>query len=143
MTSQQSRNVPADPTQGTAVAGVAGKSLMTAVARFTLAQGVVVAVLAFVLSRFVWTDAASSHAVIVSAWVAFLVQIVTFAICKLVATQNLIAGWGLGTLLRFATVGVWAFMGVKALGLPSSPALLSLAAFFFVSTLIEPFFLNN
>ena len=123
--------------------GVNGKSLITAVARFTVVQGAIVALLAFCLSRFVWTDAASQHAVTVSAWVAFFVQILTFSICKLVAQQNLIAGWGIGTLLRFATVGVWAFLGIKALGLVPGPALISLAAFFFVSTVIEPFFLNN
>lgn len=123
--------------------GVDGKSLVTAVARFTLAQGVLVALTALALSRFVWTDAASVHAVVVSAWVAFFVQILTFTICKLVATQNLIAGWGLGTVLRFATVGVWAFIGIKALGLNAEPALYSLATFFFVSTLIEPLFLKN
>ena len=123
--------------------GIDSKSLVTAVVRFTLAQGVIVAVLAFVLSRFVWTDAASQHAITVSAWVAFFVQILTFSICKLVARQNLIAGWGIGTLLRFATVGVWAFLGIKALGLAPNPALMSLVTFFFVSTLIEPLFLNN
>ena len=116
---------------------------MTSVARFTVVQGAVVALLAYLLSHFVWTDAASQHAVAVSAWVAFFVQILTFSICRLVATQNLIAGWGIGTLLRFATVGVWAFLGIKALGLTPGPALLSLVTFFFVSTVIEPLFLNN
>jgi hypothetical protein len=123
--------------------GIDSKSLLRAVARFTVAQGVVVALVAWGLTQFVWSEAASAHAVRVSAWVAFFVQILTFTICKLVATQNLIAGWGLGTLLRFATVGVWAFMGIKALGLAPTPALYSLATFFFVSTLIEPLFLNN
>ena len=126
-----------------AAPGVDGKALLTAAARFTLAQGVVVALLAWGLTQFVWSEAASAHAVKVSAWVAFFVQILTFTICKLVAAQNLIAGWGLGTLLRFATVGVWAFLGVKALGLTPDPALLSLVTFFFVSMLIELPFLNN
>ncbi|MEP6765571.1 MAG: hypothetical protein ABJB66_14750 [Gemmatimonadaceae bacterium] len=119
------------------------KNIGTAIARFTLAQGVLIAVLAYCMTAFVWTDAAASHAVQVSAWIAFFVQLVTFSICKLVAQQNLMAGWGLGMLLRFATVGVWGFLGIKALSLPQSPALISLATFFFVSTLIEPFFLNN
>ncbi|MEP6833541.1 MAG: hypothetical protein ABJB74_09110 [Gemmatimonas sp.] len=126
-----------------APAGIDGKSLVRAVARFTVVQGAVVALLALMLSRFVWPDATSQHAITVSAWVAFFVQILTFSICRLVAQQNLIAGWGIGTLLRFATVGVWAFLGIKALGLAPSPALISLATFFFISTLIEPFFLNS
>ena len=52
----------------------------------------------------------------------------------------LLIGYGL---LRFATVGAWAFLGIKALGLPSGPALLSLVGFYFVSTLVEPLFLNG
>lgn len=123
--------------------GVNLQVVLRAVARFTVTQGVLIALLAYGLSKFVWTDEASQHAVFVSAWVAFLVQILTFFICRLVAVQNLIAGWGIGTLLRFATVGVWAFLGIKALGLAPSPALLSLVTFFFVSTVIEPLFLNN
>lgn len=123
--------------------GIDNKSFATSVAKFTVAQGLIVALIAYVFSSFVWTDAASQHAVMVSAWVAFFVQILTFSVCKLVARQNLIAGWGIGTLLRFATVGVWAFLGIKALGLTPNPALMSLVTFFFVSTLIEPLFLNN
>lgn len=119
------------------------QAVLRSVVRFTAVQGIVVALLAFGLSRFVWTDAASQHTVVVSAWVAFVVQIFTFSICRLVAVQNLIAGWGIGTLLRFATVGVWAFVMIKALGLVPGPALLSLVTFFFVSTLIEPLFLNS
>ena len=59
------------------------------------------------------------------------------------ARENVIAGWGLGVVLRFATVGAWALLGIKALGIPSGPALLSLAGFYFVSTLVEPLFLNG
>lgn len=126
-----------------AAPSAASRNIGTAVARFIVAQGVLIALLAYVMRAFVWTDAAGSHAVMVSAWLAFFVQALTFAICKLVAQQNLMAGWGIGVLLRFATVGVWAFLGIKALSLPQTPALISLVTFFFVSTLIEPFFLNN
>lgn len=121
----------------------APRNIGAAIARFTLVQGALVSLLALAMTRLVWTDAASQHAVFASAWLAFVVQILTFAICKLVAQQNLMAGWGIGVLLRFATVGMWAFLGIKALGLASTPALLSLVTFLFVSTLIEPFFLNN
>lgn len=119
------------------------QAVLRSLVKFTVVQGIVTAILAYLLSQFLWTDPASQHAVTVSAWVAFFVQILTFGICRLVATQNLIAGWGIGTLLRFATVGVWAFLGIKALGLAPSPALLSLVTFFFVSTVIEPLFLNS
>jgi hypothetical protein len=110
--------------------------------KFCVAQALLVALAAFALSTFVWTSPVEARAVRASAWLAVGVQVVTFAIARLVARQNVVAGWGLGVLLRFAAVAMWAFLGVKALGLAPAPALLSLVIFFFVSTLIEPLFLN-
>lgn len=109
---------------------------------FTATQAVLVMGAAFVLMRFVWTDAASAHAIQASAWLAVVVQTITFAVARLVARQQVIAAWGLGVLMRFAVVAFWAFLGIKAFGLVAGPALLSLVIFFFVSTLIEPIFLN-
>lgn len=116
--------------------------LLRAVAAFTVAQLVLVLGVAFVVQRFVWTDAAGAAAVRASAWLAVPVQIMTFAIARLVARQQVIAGWGVGVVLRFAVVAFWAFLGTKALGLAAGPALISLVLFFFVSTLVEPLFLN-
>lgn len=123
--------------------GTAGpRGIMRALLAFTVAQAVLVAAIALVLMRFVWTDVESARAIQASAWLAVGVQVVTFAIAKLVARQQVIAGWGLGVVLRFAMVAFWAFLGIKALGLSAGPALLSLVLFFFVSTLVEPLFLN-
>ena len=107
-----------------------------------LAQVTLVLGAAFIMQQFVWTDPASAGAVRASAWLAVIVQTFTFAIALLVARTQVIAGWGLGVLLRFATVAFWAVLGAKALGLPSTPALMSLVVFYFVSTVIEPIFLN-
>ncbi len=109
---------------------------------FTLAQVALVFGAMWLLQRYVWTDAASVAAVQASAWMAIGVQTVTFAIVKLTARHNVFAGWGLGMLVRFATLAFWAFLGIKALALPAGPALLSLVLFYFVSTLVEPLFLN-
>ncbi len=109
---------------------------------YTLAQAALVVAIAYVLTRWVWTGDGEVQAVRASAWLAIGVQIVTFAIARLVARENVIAGWGIGMLLRFASVAVWAFLGVRAMNLPVGPALLSLVLFYFVSTLIEPLFLN-
>jgi hypothetical protein len=117
--------------------GIAGSLL-----RFCVAQALLVALAAFALAAFVWTSPEGERAVRASAWLAVGVQVVTFAIARLVARQNVVAGWGLGVLLRFAAVAMWAFLGINALGLAPAPALLSLVIFFFVSTLIEPLFLN-
>ena len=119
-----------------------GAGAVAAVLKFTVAQALLIALVAYLLSRFVWTGVEAERAVHASAWLAVGVQLVTFAIARLVARQNIMAGWGLGVLLRFAVLAMWAFLGVKALGLDGTPALLSLVIFFFVSTLIEPLFLN-
>lgn len=109
---------------------------------FSATQGTIVLVACFIMQQLVWTDPASAAAVRASGWLAVVVQTFTFAIARLVAREQVIAGWGLGVLLRFATVAVWAMVGVKALGLVPTPALLSLVICYFVSTLVEPLFLN-
>ncbi|WP_309669919.1 hypothetical protein [Gemmatimonas sp.] len=121
---------------------VAPNRMVRALLGFTAAQVTLVVVAAYVMQRFVWTDPASAGAVRASAWLAVIVQTFTFAIAMLVARTQVMAGWGLGVLLRGATLAFWAFLGAEALGLPSSPALVSLVVFYFVSTVIEPIFLN-
>ncbi|WP_337172600.1 hypothetical protein [Gemmatimonas aurantiaca] len=116
--------------------------MLTAIVRFTVAQVMLVILCVYVMQTFVWTDPASVRAVQASAWLAVIVQTFTFAIARLVARQQVIAGWGLGVLLRFASVAFWGFLGIKALGLVAGPALLSLVVFYFLSTLVEPLFLN-
>jgi hypothetical protein len=116
--------------------------MLRALLLFSAAQAVIVLAAALIMQRFVWTDAASASAVRASAWLAVVVQTFTFAVARLVAPQQVIAAWGLGVLLRFASVAFWAFLGIKALGVPEGPALLSLVVFYFASTLVEPIFLN-
>lgn len=90
----------------------------------------------------VWTGAEAARAIQASALVAGVVQLFTFGIMRLARRSNPIAAWGLGTLLRFAVFVIYAFVIVKAFGLASGPALISLAVFFFLSTLVEPLLLN-
>ncbi len=85
---------------------------------------------------------AERRAIWVSAAVAVVVQLFGFAVARLVARTNVIAGWGLGALLRIVTLVVYALVIVNAFGLPSAAALVSLATFFFLSTLVEPLLLN-
>lgn len=117
-------------------------SLARGLLLFAVTQTLLVALLAFGLSRLLWTDAASVRAIQSAAVLAVGVQLLTFTIARLVARQQVIAGWGLGVLLRFLVVAGWAWLGIPALGLVPGPALLSLVAFFFGSTLLEPLFLN-
>jgi hypothetical protein len=78
--------------------------------------------------RAVWTSAA----------IAWVVQQATFVLVRRTSLTNPFAGYGAGMLVRFAVLALYAFVFVNVLALPSAAALLSLATFFFVSTLVEP-----
>lgn len=114
---------------------------MKALGLFAAVTVGIVLVVGWVLSR-IWSSGEATHAVVVSGAVAVLVQLFAFVIVRLARQSNPIAAWGLGTLLRFVVLGLYAFVFVKSLGLASTPALVSLALFFFLSTLIEPLLLN-
>lgn len=86
----------------------------------------------------VFTSPQEHRAIRVSAGLAVVVQLVGFLVARRSAATNLIAGWGAAMLLRFMTLFIYAMVVIGRLGLPSSAALLSLATFFFVSTLVEP-----
>ena len=95
------------------------------------------------LMIFIYQSPDAARAVWTSAAVAFSVQVIAFAIVKLSAKTNVMAGWGVGAILRFLVLGIYALVIVKALGLNSGAALVSLVAFFFVSTLLEPLLLKS
>jgi hypothetical protein len=109
---------------------------------FAGACALVIAISGAVLLLF-YHAPAEHDAIVASACVAMVVQLFAFAIMKLAARGgNVIAGWSVGALLRFASLGVYALIGARALGLPSGAALVSLAMFFFVSMLVEHLLLN-
>lgn len=49
---------------------------------------------------------------------------------------------GTGRVVAVCVRRLLALLGIKALGLVAGPALLSLVVFYFLSTLVEPLFLN-
>jgi hypothetical protein len=112
-----------------------------ALAGFVGATAAILVVVTGVL-LLVYPDPASRRAIGISAAIAFFVQAIAFGIVRLSAEKNVIAGWGLGALLRFLVFGVYALVLVKALALPSGAAMISLAAFLFLSTLVEPLLLK-
>ena len=109
---------------------------------FALVTLVLIAVVSWLLAL-VFPTAGDRRAIEISAVVAYLVQLSSFAIARAFVATNVMAGWGLGMLIRFAVLVIYAFAGVKMLGLPVAAALVSLAAFFFVSTVIEPVLLKS
>jgi hypothetical protein len=115
---------------------------MKPVALFAALSLVLIALAGWVMT-FVFRSPSAARAIWISAAVAFSVQLIAGAIVKLSAKTNVIAGWGVGAVIRFVVLAVYALVVVKALGLPSSAALISLVAFFFVSTLLEPLLLKS
>jgi len=109
---------------------------------FSIVGAVVIAMASGVLAL-VYRTPAERDAIAISAVVAFVVQLVAFGIVRLSAEKNLIAGWGLGAILRFLVFVVYALVIVKALGLPATAAMISMAVFLFASTLVEPLFLKT
>lgn len=83
------------------------------------------------------------QAILVSGVIAFIVQMIAFAIAKQVGKDQIFLGWGIGSLLRLLTLAVYAMLVVKALCLPASAALLSMATFFFVAIIVEPLLLTK
>lgn len=79
----------------------------------------------------------------IGAGIAVVVQLATFTVARAMRQRNVMAGWGAGVLLRFVTLALFALVVVPALGLPITAALLGLAVFLFLSTLVEPLFLTS
>lgn len=97
------------------------------------------------IGMLLFSEVAARRALGITAAVAFLVQLVTFSIARAMGgarKQNVMAGWGIGIALRFATLFLFGLVAVPRLGLPLSASLLALATFLFVTTLIEPLFLK-
>jgi hypothetical protein len=114
---------------------------MKKVAIFALVSLLEIVLVGWMLA-YAFQSAAEVHAILVSALIAWIVQLASFTIARSWAT-NVIAGWGLGMLIRFFVLAIYALIGVKVLGLAITPALVSLAVFFFVSTLAEPVLLKT
>jgi hypothetical protein len=107
---------------------------------FAVASAVLIAIVA-TLSTLAFPGEERQRAIITSAGIAFMTQGIGFVIMYLMAPTNVMVGWGAGMLARIITLGVHGFLGARILGLPLDASLLSLAAFFFVTSLIEPLFL--
>lgn len=114
---------------------------MKALAIFGAVTVAIVVGLGWVVSLLYAGDAART-AILVSAAIAIVVQLLTFFIARRARETNVVAGWGLGALMRFAVLGAYGLVIVRAFALPMEPALLSLAAFFFLSTIVEPVLLT-
>ena len=109
---------------------------------FALVSLAIIGLGALGLSMF-WPAAADHRAIHAAAMLALAVQLVAFALARLARKRNVFAGWGLGVVLRFVVLSVFALIVVRRMGLPPEPAIISLALFLFTTTLVEPLFLKS
>jgi hypothetical protein len=125
-----------------AVAGGGGAPMVRAWALYAVVATASIALAGWLLTL-AFSGPRDATAIRLSALVALAVQLAAFAVTKMVAARHLVAGWGAGSLIRFLALGLYALLAVKVLGLAPVAALVSLATFLFISTLIEPFFLKR
>jgi hypothetical protein len=90
----------------------------------------------------VYPGAVAQKAVFTSALLALAIQLIAFIVLQLFKGKNVMAGWGIGALMRFGGLGAYAFAARPVLGLDTNTALVSLACFLFLSMLIEPLLVN-
>jgi hypothetical protein len=105
--------------------------------RYVLAI-VAVVVIAGALLSLVFRGPGGMLAVWISAAVALVVQLAAFAAGRTIGRGNLVAKMGTGALLRFLALVVYALLTATVLHLSLAPALISIATFFFLTTLVEP-----
>jgi hypothetical protein len=86
---------------------------------------------------------ASRQAMWASASLAFVVQMVAFMVVRVLPEKDMMLGWGLGAMLRLVSVVIFGVFVAKVWRAPVAPALLSYAAFLFVTTVVEPVFLKR
>ncbi|MFI5250661.1 MAG: hypothetical protein ACHQTF_11860 [Gemmatimonadales bacterium] len=109
---------------------------------FAVVSGVVIG-LAGVLFALAYSTGAGRRAIVASAVLAWVAQAMAFAIAWRLRTWNVMAAWTLGMILRLVVLVLYGLVGVRALSVYPEAALVSMAVFFFLSTLIEPWFLRS
>ena len=85
------------------------------------------------MSRAIWT----------SIGVGLVIQVVALLVARSFGRERMMVGWGIGALLRLVALLAYGWAVVPVLGLPLAPAMISLVAVFFVTTLVEPFLLTD
>lgn len=109
----------------------------------TLTLGSVAVAAMLLLLLVVFDGPGGRRAVLVSATIASFVQVMAFMLARFAAPGNVMKAWIAGAAIRMATLVIYALFLVKPLGLPAVPALLSLVALLFVTTVLESLLLTS
>ena len=115
---------------------------MTLIATYLLAVVMGAGLVGLVAWQF--TEGLARQTVLVSGGLAVVIQTAAFSITKAMqAKKQLMLGWGLGSLLRFVALVLYALFVAMLWRAPITPALLSFVGMLFVTTLVEPIFLKR
>jgi len=89
-------------------------------------------------------DGTAARGVLAAGAVAWSVQVIAFGFMarSRAGSNAFLLAWVGGTLVRLLVVGIAGLMLVALPGLPRTPTLVGLAAFFFMMLLLEPAFLR-
>jgi len=124
--------------------GTSALSLNGGLGRYETAVFAVVVLLGAVMCV-VFRGAGNAWAIAVSGLIALVVQPSAVLVARLApgGSSNLTARMALGMMLRLLTLVVYAIVVASVGGLPITAALVSLASFYFVSSLIEPLLIRS
>ena len=111
--------------------------------RTAVAAGLGALVLMVAILMAVFNDPRGRRAVLWSAGIALVVQVVAFALARRSSPQGVFKAVGAGAVLRALALVLYALVFLRPLGLPPVPALLSLAVLFFVTTVLESWLLTS
>jgi hypothetical protein len=115
---------------------------MKTFAWYALSAAAIIGAIALAVVAFV--GSLGRQAVLVSAALALVVQLVAFGIARQFRTaERMMLGWGLGTILRFVALVLYGLVVARLWRAPLAPALLSFVTFLFVTTIVEPVFLTR
>jgi hypothetical protein len=114
---------------------------------FFAAVAAAIIIAATVVLRMVFTSPAQHHAMLVSAGLAFAVQLAAYSLAAPArrghgAAGELIVRWGIGAVIRLVALVMFAVVA-RVMNLPLDAALVSLAVFFFLTMMAEPLLLDN
>src|SRR5687767_7436503 len=121
-------------------------SVVKSVALFTAVTAAII-FHAWLLLRLVFTSDAQHQALLLSAGLAFAVQVGAFAFLApgksgAAAPGELLLRWGMGAVLRLVVLVMFAVLAT-VMKLPLDAALVGLATYFFLTMIAEPLLLNH
>ena len=111
------------------------------------AVSMAIIVVAWLVLRMVFTSDAQHQALLLSAGLAFAVQVGAFAMLApgksdAAARGELILRWGMGAVIRLVVLVMFAVLAT-VMQLPLDAALVGLATYFFLTMMAEPLLLNH